>query len=96
MKNIAIPNYDRCKLLKFTKKIEEPHARAQRLVYIILLNFLIDDVAKHAILMWEPKMCRFAWQLLGMLGNVLGRLRHALQCPKHALQIYIYIYILYC
>ena len=32
MKNIAISNYDRCKLLKFIKKIEEPHARAQRLV----------------------------------------------------------------
>ena len=24
--------------------------------------------------MWEPKMCRLAWQLLGMLGNVLGLL----------------------
>ena len=36
--------------------------------------------------MWEPKMCRLALQLLGMLGNVLGRPRHALQRPKHALQ----------
>ena len=24
--------------------------------------------------MWEPKMCRLAWQLLGMLGNVFGLL----------------------
>ena len=24
--------------------------------------------------MWESKMCRLAWQLLGMLGNVLGLL----------------------
>ena len=24
--------------------------------------------------LWEPKMCRLAWQLLGMLGNVLGLL----------------------
>ena len=31
-------------------------------------------------------MCRLAWQLLGMLGNVLGRHRHALQRPKHDLQ----------
>ena len=26
-------------------------------------------------------MCRLAWQLLGMLGNVLGHPRHALQVP---------------
>ena len=38
------------------------------------------------MLLWESKMCRLAWQLLGMLGNVLGRPRHALQCPRHALQ----------
>ena len=31
-------------------------------------------------------MCRHAWQLLGMLGNILGRPRHALQRPRHALQ----------
>ena len=31
-------------------------------------------------------MCRLALQLLGMLGNVLGRPRHALQRPRHALQ----------
>ena len=36
--------------------------------------------------LWEPKMCRLALQLLGMLGNVLGRPRHALQRPRHALQ----------
>ena len=24
--------------------------------------------------LWEPKMCRLAWQLLGMLDNVLGLL----------------------
>ena len=36
--------------------------------------------------MWKPKMCRLALQLLGMLGNVLGRPRHALQRPWHALQ----------
>ena len=36
--------------------------------------------------LWEPKMCRLAWQLLGMLGNVLGRPRHASQRPRHALQ----------
>ena len=32
-------------------------------------------------------MCRHAWQLLGMLGNILGRPRHALQCPRHARNI---------
>ena len=31
-------------------------------------------------------MCRLAWQLLGMLGNVLGHPRHALQRPRHAWQ----------
>ena len=31
-------------------------------------------------------MCRLALQLLVMLGNVLGRPRHALQRLKHALQ----------
>ena len=31
-------------------------------------------------------MCRLSLQLLGMLGNVLGRPRHALQRPWHALQ----------
>ena len=31
-------------------------------------------------------MCRLAWQLLGMLGNVLGRPRHASQRPRHASQ----------
>ena len=31
-------------------------------------------------------MCRLAWQLLGLLGNVLGCPRHALQGPRHALQ----------
>ena len=38
------------------------------------------------IYMWESKMCRLAWQLLGMLGNVFDRPRHALQRPRHALQ----------
>ena len=28
--------------------------------------------------MWEPKMCRLALQLLGMLGNVLGILCNVL------------------
>ena len=31
-------------------------------------------------------MCRLDWQLLGMLGNVLGRPRHAWQRPRHAWQ----------
>ena len=31
-------------------------------------------------------MCRLTWQLLGMLGNVLGRPRHASQRPRHVLQ----------
>ena len=44
--------------------------------------------------MWEPKMCRLAWQLLGMLGNVLGllgMLRNVLgmpwQRPRHACNV---------
>ena len=32
--------------------------------------------------MWEFKMCRLAWQLLDLLGNVLERPRHALQRPR--------------
>ena len=49
-------------------------------IYIYIYN-------KNKSLLWEPKMCRLAWQLLGMLGNVLGRPRHALQCPRHACNI---------
>ena len=44
--------------------------------------------------LWEPKMCRLAWQLLGMLGNVLGllgMLRNVLgmpwQRPRHACNV---------
>ena len=37
--------------------------------------------------MWVAKMCRHAMQLLGMLGNVLGRPRHALQRPRHACNV---------
>ena len=37
-------------------------------------------------MLWEPKMCRLAWQLLGMLGNALERPWHALQRPWHAWQ----------
>ena len=32
LENVVIPNYNGFKLLTFTKKIEKPHARAQRLV----------------------------------------------------------------
>ena len=28
--------------------------------------------------MWEPKMCKLAWQFLGMLGNILGMLCNVL------------------
>ena len=42
--------------------------------FIILSAYVIWEV-------WEPKMCRLALQLLGMLGNVLGLPRHALQGP---------------
>ena len=37
--------------------------------------------------MWEPKMCRLVWQLLGMLGNVLGLLGMLLQRPRHACNV---------
>ena len=40
--------------------------------FIILSAYVIWEV-------WESKMCRLALQLLGMLGNVLGLPRHALQ-----------------
>ena len=43
---------------------------------------LVDVVALQV---WEPKMCRLAWQLLGMLGNSLATPRHAWQRPRHAL-----------
>ena len=32
-------------------------------------------------------MCRHAWQLLGMFGNILGHPRHALQRPRHACNV---------
>ena len=40
-----------------------------------------DEEEDYEWKVWEPKMCRLAWQLLGMLGNVLGHPRHALQVP---------------
>ena len=52
-----------------------------------LISCEAKEVVYHQVsilLMWEPKMCRFAWQLLGMLSNVLGRPQHALQRPRHA------------
>ena len=50
---------------------------------------LLGPAKMHAedVLMWESKMCRHAWQLLGMLGNVLGRPQHALQRPRHACNV---------
>ena len=38
-------------------------------------------------MLWEPKMCRLAWQLLGMLGNALERPWHAWQRPRHACNV---------
>ena len=32
-------------------------------------------------------MCRHAWRLLGMLGNILGHPRHALQRPRHVCNV---------
>ena len=46
--------------------------------------------------LWEPKMCRFAWQLLGMLGNVLGHPQHALQRPRHAYNVLGVLGMLFC
>ena len=50
-------------------------------------NFRVYNI----IYMWEPKMCRLAWQLLDMLGNVLGMLRNVLgmpwQRPRHACNV---------
>ena len=46
--------------------------------------------------LWEPKMCRLTWLFLGMLGNVLGRPRHALQCPKHACNVLGVLGMLFC
>ena len=31
-------------------------------------------------------MCRLAWQLLGMLGNILGRPQHTSKRPRHTSQ----------
>ena len=42
------------------------------------------------IYLWEPKMCRLAWQLLGMLGNVLdllGMLRNVLGMLRNVLDM---------
>ena len=36
-------------------------------------------------LMWEPKMCRLAWKLLGMLGNVIWKLGGTLLPWLHSL-----------
>ena len=61
---------------------------------ITFKNCSIFRENKLSIIMWEPKMCRLAWQLLGMLGNVLGLLgmfRNVLgmpwQRPRHACNV---------
>ena len=40
----------------------------------------------YIYILWEPKMCRLAWQLLSMPGNVLGCPQHASKRPRHASQ----------
>ena len=45
MENVVISNYNKCSKLTFTQKIEELHARAQRLVKdnsTSLLEFVFD------------------------------------------------------
>ena len=36
--------------------------------------FILVQSIQFTWVLWEPKMCRLAWQLLGMLDNVLGML----------------------
>ena len=54
-----------------------------QIIQVMLYNKII---LYFYIILWEPKMCRLAWQLLGMLGNVLDRPRHASQRLRHASQ----------
>ena len=57
-----------------------------------LLSLPFDCDAQWIV--WEPKMCRLAWQLLGLLGNVLGLLGMLCnvlgmpwQRPRHACNV---------
>ena len=40
--------------------------------------FILVQSIQFTWVLWEPKMCRLAWQLLGMFGNVLGMLGNVL------------------
>ena len=68
------------------------HASHMQIIYIWVM--LTSAVQHWLRILWEPKMCRLAWQLLGMLGNVLGllgMLRNVLgmpwQGPRHACNV---------
>ena len=47
-------------------------------IYILSKGYISSTKKIWLCLLWEPKMCRLAWQLLGMLDNVLGMLCNVL------------------
>ena len=47
-------------------------------IYILSKGYISSIKKIWLCLLWEPKMCRLAWQLLGMLDNVLGMLCNVL------------------
>ena len=71
----SLSHYNTCSIATFLKKSKDN----------IYMNYQKSLIIK--LLLWEPKMCRLAWQLLGTLGNILGHPRHALQRPRHACNV---------
>ena len=60
----------------FCKVLGVPHRRETPPI-CCLISCEAKGVVYYQVLLWEPKMCRLALQLLGMLGNVLGWPWHA-------------------
>ena len=74
----------------FCKVLGVPHRRETPPI-CCFVSCEVKGVVYHQVLLWEPKMCRLALQLLGMLGNVLGMLCNVLGMlckvfgrPRHA------------
>ena len=53
-----------------------------------MINYITNNHSKlKHILMWEPKMCRLAWQRPRPPWHASQRPRHGLQRPRHACNV---------
>ena len=70
----------------FLQRPRSPTSKRNPSPTCCLISCQVKGVVYHQVsyLLWEPKICRFALQLLGMLGNVLGMLCEVFGRPRHA------------